>query len=227
LLYRPGPAPLPTIAAGLARLGVPEHLARLATGTDRYSAVLRAMSALPAVPRPPAGPGEVLVVAGELAPAQALAGRLAAAVGVDPGRILVAAPGAAGVEVPADRRISGPTAAERRARRMHVADVPHIVVVAAPVDGASGEWAAATARALRATAVWAVVDCTRKAADLARHLRSLDRVDALAGHAAGASDDPATVLGLGLPVAYLDGHPATPSAWAALLCEQLTVAPGQ
>jgi len=39
-------------------------------------------------------------------------------------------------------------------------------------------------------------------------------------HATAASADPATVLGLGLPVAYLDGRPATPSAWAALLCER-------
>jgi hypothetical protein len=34
------------------------------------------------------------------------------------------------------------------------------------------------------------------------------------------------VLGLGLPVAYLDDRPASASGWAALLCERLAAKAG-
>jgi hypothetical protein len=33
--------------------------------------------------------------------------------------------------------------------------------------------------------------------------------------------DPATVLAVDVPVALLDGRPATPRGWAALLCDRL------
>jgi hypothetical protein len=76
-------------------------------------------------------------------------------------------------------------------------------------------------QALRPTSVWALADATRKPADLSRYLESLGPVDALAVYAAAASTDPATVLGLDRPVAWLDGRPATAAGWAALLCARL------
>jgi hypothetical protein len=213
-----------SLAAALAALGVPEEVARLADGSDQYAATVWAMSALPAAPPPPAADGDVLVIVGEPEPASELADQLAEAMLVDPEGTLVAAPTAASAGVPAERRILGPADADRRARRLHVDDVPHVVVVAAPVDGSGGEWVRAVTKALRPTAVWALVDSTRKTADIARYLRSLGPVDALAVHGTPASADPATVLHLGLPVAYLDGQPATPNRWAALLCERLAEA---
>jgi hypothetical protein len=226
LAERPADGPAP-IVGDLLALGVPEHLARLATGSDRYAAALRALSALPPLPAPPAAAGDVLVIAGEPAPALALAAALAAEINADPARTLVAAPSAAGLGVPAARRIPSVQAAERRADRLHAADSPQIVVVAAPVDRTGGEWAGAVARALRANGVWALVDCTRKPADLRRHLRALGWVDALAAHGADSSADPATVLDLGVPVTYVDGRPATATTWAALLCERLTAGQGR
>nr|BFE89337.1 hypothetical protein GCM10020093_119390 [Planobispora longispora] len=69
--------------------------------------------------------------------------------------------------------------------------------------------------------MWAVVDATRKTADTARHLRSLGKVDAIAVNAVEATGDPASVLHLDLPVAYLEDRPAGRQAWTALLCERL------
>jgi hypothetical protein len=75
--------------------------------------------------------------------------------------------------------------------------------------------------ALGATALWAVVDATRKTADTAKHLRTLGEVEALVVHGVELTADPATVLGLELPIFSLDGKPATPHAWAAMLCARI------
>jgi hypothetical protein len=54
-----------------------------------------------------------------------------------------------------------------------------------------------------------------------RQLRSLPRVDALAVHALEATADPASPLALAFPIALLDGQPAGPHGWAALLSRRL------
>jgi hypothetical protein len=66
-----------------------------------------------------------------------------------------------------------------------------------------------------------VVDATRKTADTARHLRTLGEVEALVVHSVELTTDPGTVLGLDLPIFSLDGKPATPHAWAAMLCARI------
>ena len=72
------------------------------------------------------------------------------------------------------------------------------------------------------SAVWAVVEATRKPEDLGEWLDELPRVDALVLQDTDRSADPAGVLGrLSTPVALLDGVPATPHRWASLLCERL------
>ena len=69
---------------------------------------------------------------------------------------------------------------------------------------------------------WAVLDATRKPADLRTWLARLPRVDAVVVDDTRASADPAALLdGLPVPVAMVDGVRATPHAWAALLCERL------
>jgi hypothetical protein len=207
------------LPAGLAALGVPAELAALARDPDRYSAVLRAMRALPPAPAPPGRPGDVLVLLGEPVAATAAAAQLAGLMRLDPAGTLIATPNLTGVA--GAQRVQSLLEADRRARRMRVGAVPNLVVVDAPVTGHDPTWTAAMVEALRPTAVWAMVDATRKPADLARHLRSLGTVDALAVYATGVSGDPATVLELGVPVAWLDGRPATPGTWAGLLCERL------
>ena len=91
----------------------------------------------------------------------------------------------------------------------------------APVGGTDPLWVNEMCDAIGATAVWAIVDATRKTADTARHLRTLGEVEALVVHGVELTADPASVLGLDLPIFSLDGKPATPHAWAAMLCARI------
>jgi hypothetical protein len=216
----PGPR-----AADLVRLGVPRELADRGTDADPYRAAIEALADLPAPPVAPDRPGDVLVIAGELTQALLVARQVAADLRLDPSSILLAGPSAAGTGIHPAKRISGPAEAEKRARRLHRADVPHVVVLDVPMTADDGGWARDVCDAIGATAVWAVVDATRKTADTARHLRTIGDIDAVAVHGSRATADPATPLALAEPIALLDGRPATPHAWAALLAERLQPPP--
>ncbi|MCW2502311.1 MAG: hypothetical protein JWO79_595, partial [Actinomycetia bacterium] len=225
---QPGPSPLAAgplapgaLIAELRGLGVPENLADRAVGRDPYTAIVRALGMLPAPATAPSRAGEILVIAGELHGSLDVARSAAKRLRIDPASILVAGPTLAGTGLHTSRRMSGPVEAAKRAARLHAADTPHLVVVDAPIEGDNGAWAHAVAEELGASAVWALVDATRKTADVARHLRGLGIVDAIAVHGTAATSDPASVLSLGVPVALLDGRRATPQAWAALLCDRL------
>ncbi len=218
--WRTGPADL--LIASLRDLGLPERFAERIEGADAYSGVLQALADLPVAPEPPDRPGDVLVVAGELAHAVPVARRIVGGLGLTEHHLLLAGGSAAGTGIHASRRIRTPEEAVRRARRMHGSDAPHVVVVDAALSGLDPAWFREIRDALRTTAVWAVVDATRKTGDTSRHLAALGEVEAIAVHAVAETGDPASVLGLELPITTLDGRPATRRAWAALLCERLT-----
>jgi hypothetical protein len=221
----PGVVPAP-VADGpsthLRALGLPEHLAVAVGSANPHADLVEAFKTLPVAPSLPRRPGDVIVVVGDVASALPAARALAKKMRIDPAKILLAADTAAGTGVHGARRITGPADAERRARRMHRADVAHIVVVDAPLDGGEGaEWAEEIADAVGATQVWAVVDATRKVGDIADQLARLGGVDALVVDRADVTRDPAGILELGLPVAVLDGRSATPRAWADLIAGRL------
>ncbi|MEN3309550.1 MAG: hypothetical protein V7603_5752 [Micromonosporaceae bacterium] len=215
---QPAPAPL---AGELVALGLPARMAERATGADPYQSILNALAGMPRPPAAPAAHGDVLVIAGELPAALAVARQVATTVGLDPAKILVASTATAGTGVHASHRITGPEDARRRARRLQVAPAPHVVVLDAPVHGGDTAWVRAVRAALAPTAVWAVVDATRKTAETLRHLHGLGPVDALGVYGAGDCGDPASVLGLDPPVALVDGRVADTHAWAALLSQRL------
>ncbi|HKS99686.1 MAG TPA: hypothetical protein VJT31_09180 [Rugosimonospora sp.] len=211
------------LAPQLVDLGLPETLAAQATGSDSYRAILHALAGVPVAPAAPADPGDVLVIAGELPAALALARQVAASLRLGSDKIVLAGASttsATGTGVPAERHITGVEDARRRARRMQVAKAAHIVVLETPVHGDLA-WTRSVCTALAPSAVWAAVDATRKTAETVRQLRSLGTVDAIAVYGAADCADPASVLGLGVPVALLDGRPADPHAWAALLSNLL------
>jgi hypothetical protein len=114
-----------------------------------------------------------------------------------------------------------PKAAAARAEKLHDANAAWVVVLDAPIGATDPFWVNDVSEALGATALWAVVDATRKTADTARHLRTLGDVEALVVHSVELTADPATVLGLDRPIFSLDGKPATPHAWAAMLCARI------
>jgi hypothetical protein len=212
------PAP---VVARLVDLGLPEPLATRVIGNDPYQEMLDALAALPTPPGPPRAAGDVLVIAGELAHAIPIARQVAQGLHLDPAKILLAAATTGGTGLHASRRISGPTEALRRARQLHRADVPHVVVIDAPITAGDDGWVRSICDALGATSVWAAVDATRKLADTARHLRLMGPVNATAVYATAVCSDPAAVLALDPPVALLESRPATPAAWATLLTERL------
>ena len=216
----PLPAPSP-LGADLAALGVPAQLAARVYGEDPYQAVLTMLAGLGEPPAPPGGPGDVLIIAGEQRPALSTAQWAARVLHLEPAQVLIAGPSTAGTDIHPARRITGALDAERRARRMHRADVAWIVVLDAPL-GMDPAWAEGICDALGASTVWATVDATRKPGDTANHLRTIGRIDALAVYAADLCADPGTVLALPSPVALLDGAPATAHEWAALLARRLT-----
>ena len=209
-----------TVVANLISVGMPPEMAATSTCGDTYAGVLSALAARPAAPSIPDAPGDILVLAGELVHAVPIARSCLTQLGLDQSHLLVG-PSAAGTGVHSSRVIAGPDVAEARADKLQKAGSPWVVVLDAPIGRTNPTWVHDTCKALGATAVWAVVDATRKTADTARHLKLLGEVEAAVVHGVDLTGDPATVLGLDLPIVSLDGSPATPHAWAALLCARI------
>ncbi|MBG0566879.1 hypothetical protein [Actinoplanes aureus] len=214
-------AELDPVQRNLISVGMPEPMARKITGGDTYAGVLSVLAARPAAPGIPDGPGEILVLAGEVHTAVPIAKLLLEQIHVDHNHLLLAAPSTAGTGLHSSRLISSRSAAESRAEKLQSSEHPWIVVIDAPVGGTDPFWVNDMSDALGATALWAVVDATRKTADTARHLRSLGDVESLVVHSVELTSDPASVLGLDVPIFSLDGKPATPHAWAAMLCARI------
>jgi hypothetical protein len=209
------------VVANLISVGMPEAMASQITGGDTYAGVLSVLASRPAAPGIPDAPGEILVLAGDVSHAVPIGKHLLDQIGVDQTHLLLAGPTAAGTGLHSSRLIHDPKAATLRAEKLQSADSPWVVVLDAQVGATDPIWVNDMCDALGATALWAVVDATRKTADTARHLRTLGEVEALVVHSVDLTADPATVLGLDLPIFSLDGKPATPHAWAAMLCARI------
>ncbi|WP_328462729.1 hypothetical protein OHA21_36030 [Actinoplanes sp. NBC_00393] len=212
---------LDPVQRNLISVGMPEAMARKITGGDTYAGVLSVLAARPAAPGIPDGPGEILVLAGEVHTAVPIAKQLLEQIHVDQTHLLLAGPSTAGTGLHSSRLISSRSAAESRSEKLQSSEHPWVVVIDAPVGGTDPFWVNDMCDALGATALWAVVDATRKTADTARHLRSLGDVESLVVHSVELTSDPASVLGLDVPIFSLDGKPATPHAWAAMLCARI------
>jgi hypothetical protein len=218
----PGPVTPETasLVGRLVALGLPMWLAVRVNEPDSYSAILSVMAELPAPPRPPAGKGEVLVVLGDLAGAVSTARSTLSSLRLDPDTLAVAGHNTLGV--PASARLSGPGDAARWVGEFRSNGIgPGVLAVEVDLDPRASDWPRSIVAAAGATTIWAVADASRKTADSARWLSSLGRVDALAVRGTIGTADPASVLTLGIPIATVDGRPATPHTWAGLLCERL------
>jgi hypothetical protein len=73
--------------------------------------------------------------------------------------------------------------------------------------------------ALRPATVIGIVDAVVKAEDIVAWADGLGGVDALALAGVHTTHSPAAVLRTGIPVARLDGHPASPARWAATVAD--------
>ncbi|WP_433298505.1 hypothetical protein ACQP2F_43640 [Actinoplanes sp. CA-030573] len=209
------------VIRNLVSVGMPEAMANQITGADTYAGVLSVLAARPSAPAIPDGPGEILVLAGDINLGVPIARHLLEQIGVPENHLLLAAQSTAGTGLHSSRLIASREAAESRVEKLHNAEQAWVVVMEAPVGGTDPLWVNEMCDAIGATAVWAIVDATRKTADTARHLRTLGEVEALVVHSVELTADPASVLGLDLPIFSLDGKPATPHAWAAMLCARI------
>ncbi len=180
-----------------------------------------ALRALPAPPVAPTGAGEVLAVVGDGHTAWASAIELAERLGLDPDQITLIARAGSTVRVPAARRVDTVEAAQARGERWRKRPTASITVIDTSMAPSSVEWSRDVLDALQPTATWAVVPATSKTHDIAIWLDRLDSADALIVTNVEGSADPASVLGLGVPVATIEGRTATAGAWAGLVIERM------
>jgi hypothetical protein len=215
------------VVTRLRALGLPEALLGGGFAADiaangTYAALTRVLAMLPAAPPVPNGPGEVLLVVGPGAETLAAARSLAASLRLDPDRLQWASRGDLAGLVPQASRISSvDMAMERKQDTAHAGGLT-VVAVDAPLRGGGRTWLEQMLAIWAPSAVWAVVEATRKAEDVGPWLEALPRVDALMVQDTDLTADPAAVLSrAAVPVALLDGARATAHRWASLLCERL------
>ncbi len=168
------------------------------------------------LPWPPRRPGEVLVLIGDAIAALHSARDIARHTRIGSAAVFVVAPDLL-PELAEERRIANPTHARQRRIELSQAPSASIVVIDAPLtmsgDPIAAEWVRDMVGALDATAVWAVVDATRRPKDVRRWIAAIGGVDGIVAHDVAATSEPGELLQLGAPVAYLDGMHATGAAW--------------
>lgn len=205
----------------LIEIGLPAALLASVPG-DGPVPLGRVLASVPAAPALPRDPGSVVVVVGGAADAVRVAGLMAERLKQPAGTVVYAgrieSAGGHG------RRLTTAASAERwRARS---AELDHVAVVALGAGPGADDTVvgAELLAALRPDAAWAVVDARSKPRDCRRWIESVGGgrgIDALAVHGLFETAEPGTVLGLGVPVAWVDGVPATRIAWAAALSMSL------
>ena len=202
----------------LADLGVPSAL--LAACGDGPVELARLLAAVPAAPPVPRDAGTVIVVAGPPEDAARVADLLALRVGAPD--VVHAGDGEPGSS--AARRLTTPSTAARWRAELPAADGVTVVALGVRPGRAREDAAAELLAALAPDQAWGVVDARSKTRDCERWIAGVGarrRLDALAVGGLFDTSEPGTVLGLGVPVAWIDGVPASRVAWAAALGEHL------
>ncbi|ROS25764.1 hypothetical protein [Cellulomonas sp. PhB150] len=218
-VLRAAPDEPPTdLADRLTTLGVPPRLL-----VDRPRTLSQALAAVPVAADPDRSPGSVLAVVGAAGDVDAVATLLAERLHLDAAAVVPAGTPTARPAVPRPRSGAGrvrPTGPDEAARWREVAArAPHpwVVALAVAPDADERSTAAEILRVLGPDQAWAVVDARTKTVDARAWMASLGVFDAVAVRGAFDTTEPGSVLDLGVPVAWLDGIPASTAAWAALL----------
>jgi hypothetical protein len=196
-------------------------MAIVPTGEDTATGLLRALSTLPVAAPLSRAAGDVVAVVGERHAALALARTIAAELGLAHDEVVLASEHDDGEDLPlgcllptlpavADERCSA------RWRRR-----PTIVVIDTPVRPGASTFGRRALEALEPTTTWGAVAAATKPEDVRAWSDSLGGLDAVAVDGLDLTSTPASILGTGIPVARLDGRPASPALWTALLMERL------
>lgn len=215
------PEPSGSSVTALLELGIP---ARLMTGVGDLTAPMPLSVLVRRFDRPPAlvtEPCAVVVVVGTPDLALRTATQMANRTGLPPQDIVLAGEMP---QVPGHGRRLQTVAAAGRFRSRVAQDVPTVVALGVGEEPEEREHAAELLEALEPDQAWAAVDATARAVELRRWLRAVGArrpVDVLAALGTFDAQAPGTVLSLGLPVGWVDGLPANPVVWAAVLSERL------
>lgn len=205
----------------LARLGLPASLVPSGAIDDLAHDLLRALASLPKHEPLPSGDGTVVAVVGAREEALAVARTLADGLGLDPASVALAAEDDSGEGIALGCLLPSAMAVSEARWAARFRSGPSVVAVVAPVGCNGGSWGRRALEALEPTTVWAAVDAGRKPEDVEVWSDGLGGVDALAVSGLEATSSPASILAAGIPVARLDGHPASPSLWTALILERM------
>jgi hypothetical protein len=208
------PAPDP-IGTSLARLGLPPELEP--AGDDLRRSLLDQLARLPRPPALPTTRGTVVAVIGSRAAADEVARRLCSRIGADPVTIATLTTRRRRAS---DAELTTPAEVTDHRRSWRRRPLPTVAVVDAP-PGRPSCWASDVLAALEPTVVWGVVEASRKVEDIAAWSEDLGGLDALCVNGLDDTVTPAAPLRAGLPVALIDGHPATPERWADVLLTHL------
>jgi hypothetical protein len=211
----------PVCARDLRDLGLPRALLPASDDGDLLGALVTALRSLPPAPQPPQGAGEIFAVVGDGEGTWDVALELARSMNLDEHALVYLTAGRAPSRVAPARRITALEQLPPRLDRWRKRSTPTVAVIDAPMNLKAAPWNRQALTALDAAAVWLVVPATRKTDDVAQWANRLGRPDGLVVTDVDASNDPASVLQLGVPVAWLAGRPATPGAWAGLLVDRL------
>jgi hypothetical protein len=213
----PAPAERPQLRRRLLDLGIP--VGWLPDSVDDAVVSIRAAVAHVPAARPPQSPDFVLIVAGPGPLALETARQVHQRLGVRRPIRTVNIAGADAEELRDGRQASWLAADVRLGE-----GGPAVVAVGLDEPSGSG-WDDDGPRRivdrLQPDAVWGVADARWRASDVRVLVGQLHRTDALAIVHADRTGSPAALWELNLPVALLDGRPATPAAWTALLLDRL------
>ncbi|HEX5097486.1 MAG TPA: hypothetical protein VFX21_15765, partial [Acidimicrobiia bacterium] len=136
---------------------------------------------------------------------------------MDPDRVVLATQTPLGEGIPAWLQVCDAATAEERRRSWRRRDYPTIVAVSLPPGREHLRWARAMLDSLEPTSTWAIVEAGWKLEDVRHWAEVLGGIDVLALRNLAQTVSPAAALELGIPVARLEGQPATPIAWADYL----------
>ncbi len=208
----------------LVRLGVPARLIpRGVAGLGLHEALAESLERLPTPEQLPATRGVTVAIVGIGARPVALARILAVEQDIDPDTVVIATERELGNGVPAWLQITDATSALERRRSWRRRDHVSFVAVSMPSMTAATEWANTMLDYLEPTQIWAVANAGWKAEDVRAWASHLGGFDVLAIERLDDTISPASLLDIGIPVARIDGEPASAQNWADLLVDRLVV----
>jgi hypothetical protein len=214
----------PTVTELLA-LGVPARLMGPQHGLESRVPLIEMVARLGATSPARPEPGDVIVVAGPPARALQVAGQVATWMDMPVTSVILA-----GEFEPIrghGRRVRTEAAARavrRRAEESAREGLPIIVALGVVPGRRGAREAAPLIAAIEADSTWAVVDASSRGAAFdggLAALQSVAAIDAVAAVGLARAQAPAALLDASVPIAWMDGLPASPVVWAALLAERV------